>query len=41
MRERAEMMGGRIEFVEGTRGGALVRISIPAAKEEEHVPAGV
>jgi signal transduction histidine kinase len=41
MRERAEMMGGRIEFVEGTRGGALVRISIPAAKEEEHAPAGV
>jgi len=41
MRERAEMMGGRIEFVEGAKGGALVRIAIPAAKEEEHAPAGV
>jgi signal transduction histidine kinase len=41
MRERAEMMGGRIEFIEGSNGGALVRIAIPAAKEEEHAPAEV
>jgi signal transduction histidine kinase len=39
MRERAEMMGGRIEFLGGASGGALVRITIPAAKEEAHVPA--
>ena len=40
MRERAEMVGGRIEFLESTGGGALVRITVPAAKEEAHVPAG-
>jgi len=38
MRERAEMMGGRIEFLEGPGGGALVRITVPAAKEEAHAP---
>jgi signal transduction histidine kinase len=40
MRERAEMVGGRIEFLESSGGGALVRIIVPAAKEEAHVPAG-
>lgn len=41
MRERAEMMGGTIEFAEGASGGALVRIRVPASKEEAHAPAGV
>jgi signal transduction histidine kinase len=36
MRERAEMAGGRVEFLEGTRGGALVRITIPISREETH-----
>jgi signal transduction histidine kinase len=39
MRERAEMIGGRIEFLEAPGGGALVRITVPVAKEEAHAPA--
>jgi signal transduction histidine kinase len=38
MRERAEMVGGRIEFLEGENGGALVRFTLPA-REESHVAA--
>jgi signal transduction histidine kinase len=41
MRERAELVGGRIEFVEGAAGGALVRISVPASPEEVHAAAGL
>lgn len=37
MRERAELAGGSIEFLKGAGGGALVRISVPAAAEETHV----
>jgi signal transduction histidine kinase len=40
MRERAEMIGGRIEFLDAAEGGALVRIIVPAAAEEAHAPAG-
>lgn len=40
MRERAEMIGGTIEFLDGAEGGALVRITVPAAAEESHAPAG-
>jgi signal transduction histidine kinase len=36
MRERAEIAGGRIEFLKGALGGALVRFTVPAAKEETH-----
>ena len=36
MRERAEIAGGRIAFLEGANGGALVRFTVPAAREEEH-----
>ena len=39
MRERAELVGGTIEFVEGAGGGALVRISVPVATEEAHAAA--
>lgn len=39
MRERAEMLGGRIEFGKGAAGGALVRISIPVSTEEAHAAA--
>lgn len=39
MRERAEMLGGRIEFARGSTGGALVRISIPVSTEEAHAAA--
>jgi signal transduction histidine kinase len=38
MRERAEIAGGRIEFLAGRSGGALVRFTIPASREEAHVP---
>jgi signal transduction histidine kinase len=40
MRERAEIAGGCIEFLESAGGGALVRMTIPAAKQEAHAPAG-
>jgi signal transduction histidine kinase len=40
MRERAEIVGGRVEFLESAGGGALVRITVPVSKEEDHVPAG-
>jgi signal transduction histidine kinase len=30
MRERAELMSGRIEFLDSANGGALVRLTIPA-----------
>ncbi|MBS0276809.1 MAG: sensor histidine kinase [Proteobacteria bacterium] len=38
MRERAEMVGGRIELLRGAAGGALVRFTVPA-KEQAHVTA--
>ncbi|MEO8594582.1 MAG: sensor histidine kinase [Candidatus Solibacter sp.] len=37
MRERAEIAGGRIEFLSGAQGGALVRFTVPASREEAHV----
>jgi signal transduction histidine kinase len=40
MRERAEIVGGKVEFLESAGGGALVRITVPVSKEEDHVPAG-
>ena len=40
MRERAEMVGGRIEFLDGPEGGALVRFTVPALQEEAHAGAG-
>jgi signal transduction histidine kinase len=39
MRERAEIVGGRIEFLAGADGGALVRFTVPASREEAHVAA--
>jgi signal transduction histidine kinase len=41
MRERAELVGGTIEFVEGTGGGALVRMSVPVSPEEAHATVGL
>ncbi len=40
MRERAEIVGGKVEFLDSAGGGALVRITVPVSKEEDHVPAG-
>jgi two-component system sensor histidine kinase UhpB len=37
MRERAEIAGGTIEFLQGARGGVLVRFVVPASREEAHV----
>jgi signal transduction histidine kinase len=37
MRERAEMLNGRIEFLPREGGGAVVRLTIPLAPEETHV----
>jgi len=36
MRERAEMLNGRVEFLDRDGGGALVRLTVPAAAEEAH-----
>lgn len=36
MRERAEMLSGKIEFLPGRAGGALVRIIAPVVREEAH-----
>lgn len=36
MRERAGLMAGKIEFLDRTGGGALVRLTIPLAVEEAH-----
>jgi signal transduction histidine kinase len=42
MRERAELMNGKIEFLNGEKGGALVRVTVPLAghavpSQETHV----
>jgi signal transduction histidine kinase len=37
MKERAELMNGDIEFLPGTGGGALVRLTVPATRKEAHV----
>ena len=36
MRERAELVNGRIEFARGGDGGALVRVTVPSVCEESH-----
>ncbi|HLK68461.1 MAG TPA: histidine kinase [Bryobacteraceae bacterium] len=36
MRERAEMVNGRVEFLDRNGGGALVRLTVPLASEEAH-----
>jgi signal transduction histidine kinase len=36
MRERAEMVNGRVEFLDRNGGGALVRLTVPVAPEEAH-----
>jgi signal transduction histidine kinase len=39
MRERAELVNGRIEFLDCEGGGALVRLTVPLAPEELHAGA--
>jgi signal transduction histidine kinase len=34
MRERAEMVNGRVEFLDREGGGALVRLTAPTGAEE-------
>jgi signal transduction histidine kinase len=36
MRERAELINGKIEFLEQNGGGALVRLTVPTTAEEVH-----
>ncbi|HZT29673.1 MAG TPA: histidine kinase [Bryobacteraceae bacterium] len=36
MRERAELMHGRIEFLRPAEGGTLVRLSVPLAEPDHH-----
>jgi signal transduction histidine kinase len=37
MRERAELLGGNIEFLKPAEGGTLVRLRVPIEKTELHV----
>jgi signal transduction histidine kinase len=37
MRERAELLGGNIEFLQPSEGGTLVRLRVPIEKPESHV----
>jgi two-component system sensor histidine kinase DegS len=37
MRERAELLSGRIEFLKPPEGGTLVRLRVPIEKAEPHV----
>jgi len=39
MRERAELIDGTIEFLKQDGGGALVRLSISMAPEQQHAGA--
>jgi signal transduction histidine kinase len=39
MRERAELLHGSVEFLEGSRGGALIRLLIPVETEAPRVRA--
>lgn len=39
MRERAELVNGRIEFLARNGGGALVRLTVPLSMEEAHAEA--
>jgi signal transduction histidine kinase len=39
MRERAELVNGRLELLEGNGGGALVRLTVPIVAEEAHAGA--
>jgi signal transduction histidine kinase len=36
MRERAELVNGRVEFIERETGGVLVRLTVPVVPEETH-----
>jgi signal transduction histidine kinase len=36
MRERAELVDGRVEFVDREGGGVLVRLTVPVLGEETH-----
>jgi signal transduction histidine kinase len=36
MRERAELLGGRIEFLQPVEGGTLVRLSVPREKQDSN-----
>src|SRR5207247_750603 len=39
MRERAELVNGRLELLERNGGGALVRLTVPIVAEEAHAGA--
>jgi signal transduction histidine kinase len=41
MRERAELVNGTVEFLDGASGGALVRMSVPSEPEEVHAGSAV
>jgi signal transduction histidine kinase len=41
MRERAELLNGRIEFLQGRSGGALIRLTVPLETEVLNVRAAV
>jgi signal transduction histidine kinase len=36
MRERAELLGGKVEFAQLSQGGTLVRLTVPREMQESH-----
>jgi nitrate/nitrite-specific signal transduction histidine kinase len=36
MRERAELVNGRVEFLDREGGGALVRLTVPVVVDDTH-----
>jgi signal transduction histidine kinase len=40
MRERAELLGGKIEFLTPTSGGTLVRLKVPRNQDKVEAHAG-
>jgi signal transduction histidine kinase len=39
MRERSELINGRLDFLEGSTGGVLVRLTVPLEEEKTHAGA--
>ncbi len=39
MRERSELVNGRLDFLEGSAGGVLVRLTVPLLEEKTHAGA--
>jgi nitrate/nitrite-specific signal transduction histidine kinase len=36
MRERAQLLGGKVDFVQPAQGGTLVRLIVPRERPDSH-----